>query len=216
MISSSIYTHISFDLDGTIVDSVDVMRKAWVQTMDEFHLTHDFSEYKREIGLPFQTILGAMDIVDDDREIERFYFSQTERMASQIKLYKGFIKFLDTAKGLGVSTSIVTSKPRTNAEGLLEAFGIHVNMLVCGDDSVGSKPNSEPIEHVRAELGINDQDRIIYFGDMLSDIVFCVNSDIDYCHCDFGIYGALPTCLLPSPISIASWGEAAALIGEIG
>ncbi len=214
--SDSNYTHVSFDLDGTIVDSLDVMRKAWEQTMDEFHLTHDFSEYKREIGLPFQTILGAMNIVDDDGEIEKFYFSQTERMASQIKLYEGFIEFLKTVQDLGISTSIITSKPRVNAEGLLEAFGIHVNMLVCGDDPVGSKPNAEPIEYVRAELGINDQDRIIYFGDMLSDIVFCVNSDIDYCHCDFGIYGPLSACLLPSPISIANWSVAATLIGETG
>lgn len=184
--------------------------------MDEFHIAHDFSEYKREIGLPFQAILASMNIVDDEREIEQFYFSQTERMASQISIYKGIIEFLEVVNSLGASTSIVTSKPRANAESLLEVFGIQADMLVCGDDPVGSKPNPEPIEYIRDELGLGDQDKIIYFGDMLSDIVFCVNSNIDYCHCDFGIYGPLPDGLLPSPASITNWDEAAKLIGSTG
>lgn len=211
MIVTSKYAHISFDLDGTLVDSLDVMRQAWEKTMDKFHLPNDFSEYKREVGLPFQDILGAMGIVDDDKEIERFYFSQTESMENQIELYPSARDFLSKIKQSGISASIITSKPRNNSERLLRSLDISVELLICGDDSVGAKPSSAPIDYLRSWLELKSVEKILYFGDMLSDIVFSVNGAIDYCHCDFGVYGQLPACLLPTPLSIRGWNEAYSL-----
>lgn len=78
-------------------------------------------------------------------------------------------------------------------------------MLVCGDDPIGAKPAAAPMQYVRKELELGDNAKIVYFGDMLSDIVFCVNSGIDYCHCNFGIYGPLSSCLVPTPESIQNW-----------
>ena len=202
-----LYRHFSFDLDGTLVDSLGVMRKAWEATVDEFHLSHDFSEYKREIGLPFPAIMKAIDIVDEEQEIEKFYFSQTEKMSESVRLIPGAYEFIGSVKSKGSDVSIVTSKPRENAENLLGRLGVQVDLLVCGDDPVGSKPSASPMQYIRSELEISDQDSSIYFGDMIIDLVFSVNSGIDYCHCNFGIGGRLSELLLPRPLSIDSWND---------
>ncbi len=201
------YEHVSFDLDGTLIDSIDVMRIAWEATVDKFHLYHDFFEYHKEVGLPFPVIMESMGIIDEEREIERFYFSKTEEFSDQIKVYDGAIEFIESLKPNGISTSIITSKPRMNTESLLESIDLKVDMLICGDDLIGSKPTALPMQYVKKELNLGEGKKIIYFGDMLSDIVFCVNSKIDYCHCNFGIYGSLPKYLIPVPKSIQNWKD---------
>jgi len=201
------YTHVSFDLDGTLIDTLDVMRMAWEATIDKFHLYHDFSEYRQEIGLPFPIIMESMGIIDEEREVERFYFSQAEQFSDQIKVYDGAIEFIESLAMNDITSSIITSKPRENTESLLERFDFKIDMIVCGDDQVGAKPTAAPMQHVRKELELEENAPIIYFGDMISDIVFCVNSDVDYCHCDFGIYGPLPSHLVPAPESIQNWHD---------
>jgi phosphoglycolate phosphatase-like HAD superfamily hydrolase len=203
------FGHISFDLDGTLLDTVGVMRMAWQATMDEFHLTNDFSEYKREVGLPFRKIMAALGIFDDDGEIERFYFSQTEAHAYEAKLFPGAMGFLERIKKEGISTSIITSKPRKNTQSLLKIFDVSVDVVVCGDDSIGAKPDAAPMDFVRSQLQIDRGEPVLYYGDMLSDIVYCVNSGIQYCHCDFGIYGSLPDLLVPRPSFITAWDKKA-------
>lgn len=201
------YRHISFDLDGTLIDSIDVMRAAWEETVDKFHLVHDFSEYKQEIGLPFHVIMNSIGVVDDDREIEKYYFSRTEKYADQVKIYSGALEFIERIKRSNMTTSIITSKPKKNTKDILKHFNISVDVLVCGDDPSGSKPSAEPMQYVRKVLGLDKDDSVLYFGDMITDIVFCINSNIDYCHCDFGIYGILPKYLVPAPISIQDWHD---------
>jgi HAD superfamily hydrolase (TIGR01549 family) len=200
------YSHYSFDLDGTILDTLEIMRIAWELTVQKFHLWHDFSEYKREIGLPFEVVMENLGISDEDQLIQKFYFEQTERMSSQVKIFPNFLDFLERVKLLKVSTSIITSKPRQNSESLLSKFDFDIDILLCGDDKlIGTKPSPYPMEQIKNKLGLNQEQKIIYFGDMLNDLVFSVNSNIDYCHCNFGIFGQLPEYLLPKPMSIDSW-----------
>lgn len=91
MMKNHKYAHVSFDLDGTLIDTLDVMRMAWEATTDKFHLYHDFSEYRQEIGLPFPVIMKSMGIIDEEGEIESFYFYQTEQLADQIRAYDGAV-----------------------------------------------------------------------------------------------------------------------------
>ena len=201
------YDHVSFDLDGTLVDSIDIMRKAWEATVDKFHLHHDFFEYRQEVGLPFPAIMKSIGIVDEDREIERFYFFKTEELADQIKVYEGAVEFVNSLILSGTSTSIITSKPRENTETLLNRFDFKVDVLICGDDQIKAKPAVASMQYVRKKLNLGENASIVYFGEMLSDIVFSINSRIDYCHCNFGIYGSLPKYLVPATESIHNWKD---------
>ena len=207
MIQGLRFNHISFDLDGTLLDTLEVMRKSWEATMDKFHIPNDFSEYRREVGLPFPLIMQALGIVDEEHEIAQFYFRQTEQLLDEVKLYLGAKEFLRRLHAEEISTSIVTSKPRANTESLLDKFELEVSQVVCGDDPVGAKPDVAPMNFIRDRLGLAEDDLVLYFGDMLNDIMFCVNSGVEYCHCNFGIYGSLPKYLVPATESIHNWKD---------
>ncbi len=201
------YRHFSFDLDGTIIDTLDVMERAWNETAQHFKLWHDFSEYKREIGLPFGQIMRNLGVADEELEVERYYFEQTERLVSEATLFPSVLDFMEKIKATGATTSIITSKPRRNSESILTRHDVTTDFLMCGDDPVGAKPTELPMKTVREQLGLGEGDPIIYFGDMVNDLVFSVNSEVDYCHCNFGIGGRLSDYLIPVSRSIDSWDD---------
>ena len=56
------YTAILFDMDGVLIDSLDVMEYAWTHTAKKFGLTIAFEDYLDHIGKPFFDILSILKI----------------------------------------------------------------------------------------------------------------------------------------------------------
>lgn len=201
------YDHFSFDLDGTIIDSILVMEKAWNQACNEFGITVPFIAYKDKIGVPFSVILEKLGLDELGEEFERRYFELTAEHIDEIKVFPGFTDFLAEVKKRGCTTSIITSKPSSNASAILEKAGISVDALVCGDEVSLGKPHQESFQHVLNAIGFKECPHSIYFGDGLPDFIFAINTGIDYCHCNFGAHGQLSPLLYPKPLTIESWHE---------
>jgi len=202
------YSHVSFDLDGTIIDSLDVMKKAWLDTQDEFGISNGFVDYFKGIGLPFNKILASMSISDSDKLIENYYFSRTIEYADDVIVYDGFHGFIKRLSCERISTSIITSKNRNSAELLLDKFDINVDVLICGDDNPIGKPDGGLFDVIRSQCASMNGFDSIYFGDMVSDALFSINAGVDYCHCNFGTTGPLSHLLFPRFSSINSWMDA--------
>ena len=62
--------HISFDLDGTLINSIPGMKQAWSETILELGLAVGLDKYKKYIGLPFTDILRKLDMDRIEKEIE--------------------------------------------------------------------------------------------------------------------------------------------------
>ena len=69
--------HISFDLDGTLINSIPVMKQAWKETMVELGLAVGFENYKRYIGLKFDDIMKKLGLENISNEISLLYFKKT-------------------------------------------------------------------------------------------------------------------------------------------
>lgn len=201
------YDHFSFDLDGTLIDSIPSMECAWERVMEKFKIDVGFSDYKTQIGKPFKKILFNLNIEDPWSEIERFYFSNTLEMVSRTRAFHGVHEFLESVRAVSKSTSIITSKPRSNVSPILDTLGLHVDVVVCSDDVSLGKPFPMALDVVEKEIGELDRSRTIYFGDVLSDLIFAVNCGVKYCHCNFGAYGKLDANLLPEEMHISSWKQ---------
>ena len=80
--------HISFDLDGTLINSIPVMQQAWSETMFELGLAVGFKEYKKYIGLPFSQIIEKFGMGKIENEIESLYFHKTKKYSNQIKSHE--------------------------------------------------------------------------------------------------------------------------------
>ena len=166
--------HVSFDLDGTLIDSFHIMKAAWETSMASLNLNCSFSEYKRCIGIPFPKILETLDLSGYERELTKLYFSHTKKSAGNIKVTYGAYDVFDWANKIGISTSIITSKPRENAQILCDKFKFSVDLLVCGDDDREGKPNRRVADVLLKRFKILPSD-VIYVGDMPVDFQFALN-----------------------------------------
>ena len=173
--------HISFDLDGTLINSIPVMKQAWKETMVELGLAVGFENYKKYIGLKFDDIIKKLGLENITKEISLLYFKKTENLIDQIKLIEGVIETIDWLKKRDITTSIITSKPRKNAEKIIKIHNINVDLLLCGDDFSKGKPNPESGLVIIEKFKLNPLE-IVYVGDMLYDLQFAQNLDVNFIH----------------------------------
>lgn len=187
--------HISFDLDGTLIDSFPVMRAAWENVCQVFSLTIPFESYRLYIGVPFEVIMSKLGLTESCEDIKKVYFDYTHENANKITLFNGQRELFFRLRECGISISIITSKPRRNAEHLVEKFGIDVDILICGDDFSVGKPHPLPMMKLTQNLN-TDGSNILYVGDMLSDFQFAVNSDVGFIFFSGGEYSDISELVL--------------------
>ena len=68
--------HISFDLDGTLINSIPAMQQAWSETMLELGLAVGFDQYKKYIGLPFSSIMKKLNLDKIEKKNRNIVFSK--------------------------------------------------------------------------------------------------------------------------------------------
>ena len=171
--------HISFDLDGTLIDSFPIMKVAWESSMVALNLNCEFSEYKKHIGVPFPEILELLNLSSYEKNLSKLYFSHTKRLTGDVKVFHGAHDVFDWASRASISTSIITAKPRENAELLCNKLNIPVNFLVCGDDHQYGKPNAFLADAVLEKFEVLPSE-VLYIGDMVVDFQFALNVGMNF------------------------------------
>lgn len=173
--------HISFDLDGTLINSKPIMQVAWKETMIELGLAVGFDEYKKYIGIPFIKIMEQLGFEKIVGEISSLYFQKTKKLEDQIELTCGAIEILAWCNSNNISTSIITSKPRKNAVSIVSINNLNVDLLICGDDNIYGKPSPENGMKVLKKFNIRPEE-MIYVGDMIYDLQFAQNLGSRFIH----------------------------------
>jgi phosphoglycolate phosphatase-like HAD superfamily hydrolase len=171
--------HISFDLDGTLIDSFPIMKVAWESSMVALNINCDFSEYKKHVGVPFPTILELLGLSSYEKDLSKLYFGCTKKLYRDVKTFYGVHDVFNWTSKIGISTSIITSKPRENAQFLCDKLKIPVNFLVCGDDHRHGKPNAFVADAVLENFDVLPSE-VLYVGDMVVDFQFALNTGMRF------------------------------------
>jgi len=182
--------HISFDLDGTLIDSINLMRQSWEYSTKKLLININFSEYKQYIGIPFRNIIENLNLIEDYQAIKEAYFDFSAKHHEQIKLHPEAYKIIQYLENNNIGWSIITSKPRDTAELILTHFKLKPNFMVCPEDTKRGKPFSDPMLLLKDKI-YSEETTIFYVGDMLSDLQFSVESGVGYIHYTKGIGGAI-------------------------
>lgn len=186
------FKHISFDLDGTLIDSFPIMEVAWESSMKILNLNCGFSEYRKHIGVPFPAILKLLNLSSYEKDLSGLYFSHTKRLAGDVKTFYGVHDVFTWADQMGITTSIITAKPRENAEMLCDRLNIPTGFLVCGDDHIHGKPNAFVANAVLEKFEVLP-DEVLYVGDMAVDFQFALNVGMKFVFFDGNGINRLPT-----------------------
>lgn len=167
-----LYKAVVFDLDGTVVDSVELIVVSFQHAIREVL----GREVPREeavafVGRPLREQMLMFSPAHADRLVEvyrEFNHREHDRM---LRLYDGMLHLLERLKAAEVKVGLVTSKSRFTTQMAFDLTGIesYFDASVCADESTGNKPSPDPILTCLAQVGVDAADAA-YVGDSPADI----------------------------------------------
>jgi pyrophosphatase PpaX len=165
---------ILFDLDGTLIDSIELILGAARHAFDGFAgRAPTDEEWRAGIGRPLQTVLR--EFASDDAEAAllfgRYRAYQLEHHDRLIQPYEGIVETVRSLSGAGHPMALVTSKSDWMAVKALVLVGLDrlIPTVVGCDTCVNHKPHPEPVERALGLLGAS-ADNAIFVGDSPHDV----------------------------------------------
>ena len=163
-----------FDLDGTLLDSLELILKSYRHTLMVHRGTAPADEvWKAGIGTPLRTQLAPF--AEDAAEVERmvdtfreYNFANHDRM---MRHFPGIREAVPALKANGTKLGIVTSKARKGTHKGLFTCGLTdlFETIVAADDVDKHKPDPTPV-FMALELLNADAERTVFIGDSRFDM----------------------------------------------
>ncbi len=174
-----------FDLDGTLLDTARdlgsalnrLLQKKGKAPMPDNDIRKVVSNGAYALlQLGFGVERNSPETPALRQELLDFYL---EDLASHTRTFEGIDDLLAALNERGIDWGIVTNKPLTYAEPLIEKmnFSSQPVCLVCPDHVKKSKPDPEPLQ-LACEIANCEKENVIYIGDHRRDIECGKNADI--------------------------------------
>ncbi|MEN3372643.1 phosphoglycolate phosphatase [Dechloromonas sp. ZS-1] len=174
------FQSVTFDLDGTLLDTVADLAEACRLMLDDLGAPQrSVAEVHRFVGkgmavlvercLTWETPPTAERLQAGIDAFKRHYATVN---GAQAVIYPGVLAGLAAWKASGLKLGVVTNKPGMFTEVLLERTGLldYFEVVVSGDTTTHKKPHPEPILHACRLFGVRP-DRNLHIGDSENDIL---------------------------------------------
>jgi pyrophosphatase PpaX len=163
-----------FDLDGTLIDSIELILGSARYAFDGFAgRAPTDEEWRAGIGRPLQTVLReyAPDDIEAQRLFTRYREYQLEHHDRLVRAYAGVVDTLREFAEAGHPMALVTSKSDWMAVKALVHVGLEqlIPVVVGCDTCVNHKPHPEPVERALALLGVSPSNAV-FVGDSPHDV----------------------------------------------
>jgi len=173
-----------WDMDGTIVDSREVIQTAMVRAFEGMKLTPPtYDETRKIVGLGLAEACRAL--APDGTDIaalveayrEAFVVRRTEPDFKE-PLYQGALESLDRLANEGWLIAMATGKSHRGIRAIFEMHPLesYFDTIWCADDGPG-KPHPFMCEQAMAALGA-EPDQSLIIGDAIHDIRMGLNAGI--------------------------------------
>ena len=162
-----------FDLDGTLLDSVELYRHSLIAALRDCGLEPPSgARVYQSMGLPGVEGLQAIGVPPDQaRGVWLRWVEWESRLADLVRPYLGIAPLLGKLRAAGYHLGIVTSRTQSTLDAIPAALDLLplVDVLVTRDDIVEGKPHPAPILHALERLGMSPS-QCVYVGDATYDI----------------------------------------------
>ncbi len=161
-----------FDMDGTLVDSIEVHLSSAMRAYAEggFPELADPEIYRKEVGKSFEditrTIAKAHNIELSDDDIKKlsnlkrkFFFEEVDK----VKLLPGAIELLSYLKDKGYLLALASSSARKEIDVILHKTGIDqfFRIIVSKEDVKRAKPSPDIFLKAAGLLGVKPEEAIV-------------------------------------------------------
>ncbi|MGG7098742.1 HAD family hydrolase [Clostridium sardiniense] len=174
------YSHVVFDIDGTLIDSESAVLKSLQRVvLEEKGIRKKLDELRFSLGIPGKNTLEKLDI-EDLKGVEEKWNTYLSDYADEIVLFVQVREIVQALKSNGIKLGIITSKTKKEYEDDFLKFGLHpyFDVVVCADDTKKHKPNGDPMEKY-LEIANVKRSNVIYIGDSIYDMQCAKNAGVD-------------------------------------
>jgi HAD superfamily hydrolase (TIGR01549 family) len=162
-----------FDLDGTLVDSMPLVLRAFAHALAPYRPDLDERAIFQRLGGPPARMMA--ELIGDEakaaealRRLDAFGFDN----GALVEAFGGMKSLLETLHARGLLLAIWTGRDRRGTEAILAAHGIAAffKTVVCGDDLDTHKPHPGGLVEILARLGLRPGEAL-YAGDADADVL---------------------------------------------
>jgi HAD superfamily hydrolase (TIGR01509 family) len=162
-----------FDLDGTLIDSMPLVLRAFAHALAPYRPELDEQAIFQLLGGPPSRTLR--ELTGDETKaagalarLEEFGFEN----GALVKPFDGMREMLGDLRSRGLLLAVWTGRDRATTQAIIDAHGLggYFSEIVCGDDLSTHKPDPEGIQAILTRLGLSPQDAL-YAGDADADVL---------------------------------------------
>ena len=152
------YTHILFDLDGTLIDHFAAIHEAYRSAQETLGLPPaSFEKVKATVGGSVPVTMRRLIGPDEPEErvaeaLELFDKRFAEVMYEQVAILPGVVELLEDLAAQRIPASVFTNKKGEHARSVLEYLGLTrwFRAIVGAGDTAYRKPQPEFTDHILA------------------------------------------------------------------
>ncbi len=181
------YTHIVFDIDGTLINSNYISLLSLQQAVKLYTgKTLALQELSFSIGLPASDvfkILGITDIKYADGLWDECY----QQYILELFPFSGIKEILEILAQTRYILGIITSKTRSEYQKEFETMQIskYFQCSVCLDECISAKPSPEPL-YTYMKQTKTLAENILYIGDTRADMLCAKSASVDFALAQWG------------------------------
>ncbi len=168
-----------FDLDGTLIDTVELIRTSF-RYATKAVLGHELPDEitMANVGQPLATQFRDM-APEHAAELLRVYREFNGAHHDELaRAYPGTLETLEELRRRGIPMGVVTSKGTQSATRGIEHFGLagFMSVLVTADDVAIHKPDPHPLCVAASRMGV-ELEYCVYVGDSPHDVQAAISGN---------------------------------------
>jgi len=176
-----------FDLDGTLLDTIDDIADSMNRTLSLFGLrTHAVAAYKRFVGNGVDVLVGR--VLDGTGSTEKttgavkkmYLRTYAEWQRRKTRPYPGIVETVLRLKKQGIAVNVLSNKPDPDTNAVVDHyFPAGTFMHVVGQKpGYPVKPDPTSLNEIIAALALS-RDEILYVGDTATDMATAANAGLE-------------------------------------
>ena len=166
-----------FDLDGTLVDTVETRIVAWLRTFEEFGIPAGRASVAKLIGSDGRRLASVVAEAagrnlspEETEEIDRRAGETYSELNTDPRPLSGAVELLQTLEDLRVRWAIATSSRREQVDASVRALTLSTRpIIIDGSNVERAKPAPDLLLFAARELGV-EPSRSRYVGDSVWDM----------------------------------------------
>ena len=167
------YTHIVFDVDGTLLDTAQCILEALKETLETVSgHAPEIDELRFALGLTSENVLRRLSVKEElIPSIIEMWVKKEADCLDLIRPFPGIEELVTNLKQAGAKLGIVTSRTRSELELVFRPFSLKnlFPVIICADDSPEHKPSPAPLLKYMEKAGAKPSE-VLYVGDSAQDM----------------------------------------------